>query len=278
MIGVTGSTAGPDSPASCYLIKLGSDEIEACQDAGEIPGDVEVRDWNVVVELGNGSMGPLVRYVPAHLIDGLLISHTHPDHFADISSLYVYLKYHPIFGTKVTGDERRLPVWGPSDISQRIQHLTADLKPRDDTFSQFPMQSGMSFWIGPLQIEVLEMFHVVETIGFRITGPSSVFPGTTRTLTYTGDTDYCENLVVLARDADLLLAEASFVEGRDASAPSGMHLTGRQAGKVARESGAKRLVLTHIPPWNDPQVTLAEASSEYSGPITLAIAGAEIEL
>ncbi len=42
--------------------------------------------------------------------------------------------------------------------------------------------------------------------------------------------------------------------------PADLHLTGKQAGVAAAEAGARRLVLTHIPPWHDPDVPLAEAA------------------
>ena len=54
----------------------------------------------------------------------------------------------------------------------------------------------------------------------------------------------------------------------------GVHLTGRRAGEAAARGGAGRLVLTHIPAWNDPAVTLAEAAAVYPGPIALAHPGA----
>ena len=51
--------------------------------------------------------------------------------------------------------------------------------------------------------------------------------------------------------------------------PRGVHLTGLRAGRVAQEAGAKQLVLTHLPPWNEDAVALAEARTAYTGPITV---------
>jgi ribonuclease BN (tRNA processing enzyme) len=50
----------------------------------------------------------------------------------------------------------------------------------------------------------------------------------------------------------------------------GVHLTGKTAGRIATEGRAKALMLTHIPSWNDPMVTLHEARQTYAGPIALA--------
>ena len=53
-----------------------------------------------------------------------------------------------------------------------------------------------------------------------------------------------------------------------------MHLTGADGGRAAARGGAGRLVLTHVPPWYDPALAVAEAKAQYSGPIELATAGA----
>ena len=73
----------------------------------------------------------------------------------------------------------------------------------------------------------------------------------------------------MAKGCDLLLAEASFVETATNNPPS-MHMTGREAGETAERAGVRRLVLTHIPPWHDPEAVLAEAAPHYAGPIVLA--------
>jgi ribonuclease BN (tRNA processing enzyme) len=97
------------------------------------------------------------------------------------------------------------------------------------------------------------------------------------TIAYTGDTDLCDGVAALADGADLLLAEAAYIEGRD-DALRGVHLTGRRAGLVAAEGGVGRLVLTHLVTWNDPQTTLAEARAAFAGRIDLAAPGAVYEL
>ena len=53
-----------------------------------------------------------------------------------------------------------------------------------------------------------------------------------------------------------------------------LHLTGNDAGAAAAAAGVARLVLTHIPPWHDKQVVLAEARAVFDGPVELAATGA----
>ncbi|ROS77012.1 MBL fold metallo-hydrolase [Cellulomonas sp. PhB143] len=271
-VGVSGSFAGPGSPASCHLV--------------QVPADVspDGREWNVVLDLGNGALGALQRAVEPLDLDAVAISHLHPDHFVDLCGLYVYLRYHPERGTERTGGHPRraggLPVLGPADVAERVG-AAYGLGPGEHMGGQLDFRAwsaGEQVAVGPLVLEPFRAYHPVEAYGVRVTGPSSARPGTTATLVYTGDTDYSPGVVEAARDADLLLCEAAFHEGRDDCVEPGIHLTGRGAGRVARESGARRLVLTHLPAWNDPAVTLAEARAEYAGPAEVATGGAAFTL
>jgi ribonuclease BN (tRNA processing enzyme) len=117
------------------------------------------------------------------------------------------------------------------------------------------------------------MSHPVETFGCRLEHGG-------RTLAYSADTGETDALLRLARDADLLLCEASLVEpGPEGPAlPQGLHLTGRQAARYAARAGVGQLVLTHLAPWNDVARTLDEADQAFGGPISLAASGLGIVL
>jgi ribonuclease BN (tRNA processing enzyme) len=88
-----------------------------------------------------------------------------------------------------------------------------------------------------------------------------------RSLVYSGDTGPCDTLVELATDADVLLCEATWTDEPDR--PPGVHLSGRQAGEVARKAGAKRLLITHVPAWYRGEDLLAEAREVFDGPAEL---------
>ncbi|WP_407318507.1 MBL fold metallo-hydrolase [Isoptericola halotolerans] len=262
-VGVSGSLPGPDSPASSYLVQASDGE----------------RDWSVVLDLGSGSLGALQRYVDPLDVDAVGLSHLHPDHCADLSGLYVYLRYHPERGSHRTGVPRRLAVHGPTTSRERAAAMYG-LTPGEDMDSEYDFRSwqpGRSVQVGPLTLEPFPVWHPVEAYGIRVTGPSARRPGEQATLVFSGDTDYCDSLVQGARGADLLLCEAAFTEGRD-DGVAGIHLTGRRAGRVAAESGAGRLLLTHLTIWTDPAVPLAEARGTYAGPLDVAVPGEVYEL
>src|SRR5699024_1668066 len=94
----------------------------------------------------------------------------------------------------------------------------------------------------------------------------------TSVLTYSGDTDTAPGLIEAAQDADLFLCEAAFHEGRD-DGIDGVHLTGKRAGEMAAAANVGRLLLTHIPVWNDPLLTSQEARSTYDGQLAVAVSG-----
>jgi ribonuclease BN (tRNA processing enzyme) len=251
-VGVSGSMPGPASPASCYL-------VQADDDAG--------RRWSVLLDLGSGSLGALQRHVDPNDVDVVALSHLHPDHCADLSGLYVYLRYHPDHGSQIVGRPRHLPVLGPAATPARAAEMYG-LEPGEHMDDEYDFRTwvlGEEVSAGPLTLEVFPVEHPIEAYGIRVTGPSTLRPGERATLVFSGDTDRCDTLVDAARDVDVLLCEAAFVEGRD-DGVRGIHLTGRRAGRVAADAGARRLLLTHLQPWTDREVVLDEARSQFAGP------------
>src|SRR5262249_52560901 len=134
-------------------------------------------------------------------------------------------------------------------------------------FAFTPIPPG-STEIGPLRVTAERMSHPVETFGFRLEHGGAV-------LAYSADTGETDALMRLARDADLLLCEASLGEPgpQGPALPQGLHLPGRQAARYAERAGVGQLVLTHLAPWNDVARTLDEADQAFSGPMSLAASG-----
>ncbi|MGZ4486687.1 MAG: MBL fold metallo-hydrolase [Nocardioides sp.] len=243
VVGCSGSYPGPDSPASCYLLEA----------------DHHGRTWRVLMELGSGALGALHRHADPLSVDAVLLSHLHADHCLDLCGYYVLRKYHP------QGPQPRIPVWGPDGTAGRMARAY-DL-PEDPGMTEefdFRVWDG-EVRIGPFTVEPVPVDHPVPAYGLRVTADG-------RTLAYSGDTGPCHGLDVVAHDADLLLAEASFQVGGDN--PDGLHLTGADCGAVAARAGVGRLLITHVPPWHDREVALREAADWYAGPTELARAGA----
>lgn len=246
VVGCSGSFPGPDSPASCYL--------------------VEADGFAMALDLGNGSLGALQRHIRPGDLDAVLVSHLHPDHCMDLLPLYVALTYDP------HNRYGRLPVLAPDGAASHLAHAYGKAEePGLAGCFDFRAWSVGPHEIGPFTVTVAPAAHPVETWVMRVEHDGSV-------LAYSADTGPCEALVELAADADLALFESSFEEGRDDAAPPGLHLTGRQAAEHASRAGVRRLVLTHLPPWNDPDASLAAAAAAFDGPLELARPGATYEL
>lgn len=244
VIGCSGSFPGPDSPASCYLL--------------------EHQGFRLLLDLGSGALGPLQRYAGLFDIDAICLSHLHADHCLDLCGYWVARTYAP------DGARPRMPVYGPAGTARRMaQAYGLEEHPGMAEAFDFRTLEPGTREIGPFEITVDRVNHPVETFGFRVTVAG-------RTIAYSADTGESGALVDLARGADLLLCEASFLDSP--ALPAGLHLTARQAAEHAARAGAGQLVLTHLVPWNDAQRSLREAAPRFGGPLALASSGMVIDL
>jgi ribonuclease BN (tRNA processing enzyme) len=210
---------------------------------------VEAGGYALLLDLGSGALGALQRHIGLYDIDAILLTHLHADHCLDLCGYWVARRYAP------SGLKPRIPVYGPDGVAERMARAY-DLDPEPGMSEAFDFHtlSASTFELGPFTVTAAPMSHPVETYGFRVEHDGVA-------LAYSGDTGECEALA----DRPGL--------------PAGLHLTARQAGEYAARAGAKRLVLTHLVPWNDNSNSLAEAKgSGYRGDIELAFQGAVYDL
>jgi ribonuclease BN (tRNA processing enzyme) len=251
IVGCSGSLAGPGSPASCYLAQA----------------EHQGRTWSLVLDLGSGALGALQRHLDLGAIDAVVLSHLHADHCLDLCGLYVAQKYSPGVETRA-----RIPVYGPRGTGDRMARAY-DMTPPDGMHHEFDFRDladHQSFRIGPFAVTPHLVRHPAEAYGIRVEADGEV-------LAYTGDTDTCDGLNPLFHDATLALADSAFVDGRD-EVP-GIHLSGSRAAQAAVDAGGvRRLMLTHMPPWNDRAVCRAQAAAVWPGEVELAEADAVYEL
>jgi ribonuclease BN (tRNA processing enzyme) len=253
VVGCSGSTSGPASPASCYLVQAPFDG----------------RTFSLVLDLGPGAFGHLYRYLDPSEVDAVALSHLHPDHCLDLCAYYVAATYSP------TAPWPRRRLYGPAGTAGRLARAY-DVAALDGTGGQevpgiaqhFDHQSWRAVQqVGPFTIRTARVEHPVEAYGLRIEDNAGG-----ASLVFSGDTGPCEALTELAAGVDLLLVESAFMDALDN--PVGLHLSGRQAAQTATAAKVGSVVLTHIPPWHDPQRVLAEAAPYFDGPVLLAEPGA----
>ena len=254
VVGCSGSTSGPESPASCYLLQAPH----------------RGRVFSLVLDLGPGAFGALHRYVDPRIVDAYGLSHLHPDHCLDLCAAYVAARYSP------TAPWPRQPVYAPAGAGDRLARAY-DVAAVDGGAGEAGPGIAAQFdyreWsptqqIGPFEVSTVRVAHPVEAYAVRVEERT---PGG-GSLVFSGDTGPCEDLVELARGVDLLLVESAFLAGPDL--PAGVHLTGAQAAAAGARAGVGTVLLTHIPPWHDPVRVLTEATPHFPGPVALATSGA----
>lgn len=100
---------------------------------------------------------------------------------------------------------------------------------------------------GPLYGRLKQGGSVTLDDGRVVTGDEVVGPSVKgRVVTVLGDTTPCANAVALAREADVLVHEATFREGMEEKALAYGHSTTVQAAETARVAGARQLLMTHF--------------------------------
>jgi ribonuclease BN (tRNA processing enzyme) len=198
-------------------------------------------------------------------IDFHCITHFHPDHVVDLIPL--------LFAMNYTVDFRRsdpLHVVGPVGLKNFYDKMK-EVFGRWIEAHTYPLsfheagESRIDFQ--DFSVETLPMSHAERSIGFRVEAEG-------RSLAYSGDTDYCGNIVRLAKEADLLILECSFPEERKKEG----HLTPALAGRIAREAKTKKLLLTHFYPVFQGHDIRRECGAEYFGDILLATDGMKVAI
>jgi ribonuclease Z len=164
---------------------------------------------------------------------GVFLTHSHADHINGLAAL--------LFQLKLARFQGALPIYGNKPTLDLAQRVVAAFELED---IQVPVE-----WIEvaggqevPLSVEgcrlrVADTVHSRPCLALRFEDRSSG-----RALVYSADTEPCPSVQQLANGATILIHEATTPE------PFAGHTTPRQAGTVAANAGAERLVLVHFSP------------------------------
>ncbi len=204
---------------------------------------------------------PLVRLAQAGLdsnqVTDIILTHFHPDHVSGLPPL--------LMGMWLMGRKAPLSIYGLEITLNRVERMMDlyDWKKWPDFFEvRFnPMAENeeLSQVLGndELKIYASPVKHIIPTIGLRMELLDSG-----KTVAYSCDTEPCDAVVKLARDASILIHEAA---GEFFG-----HSSARQAGQDARQARVKALVLIHYDTSEKKARMLEEARSEFDGNISLA--------
>jgi len=189
-----------------------------------------------------------------HLLRALILTHFHPDHVAGVPLLLVNLW--------LLGRKASLPVFGLPDTLERLWQMMDLFRWNrwEGMYEVQPAAVSSSTTVTEdmgLRVSAAPVEHLVPTIGLRFDDL-----GTGGAIACSSDTSPCPALAGLAQGVDVLLHEAS--------GPNPGHSSAAQAGEIARQAGAGRLVLVHYPP--DPaqfEHWLEDARAAFGGPVEL---------
>ena len=285
----------PGRASSSYLVELGAPADPGVPAAASPLADLAVPGRPsapgrplapaILLDMGQGAFSALSGYRDPNTIDGVLISHAHPDHCIDLVPLRLFLRFGCVPARTVT-------LRGPAELRQRFDGLTNEPDFLCDLPGD-PLTPG-TFELAGFQVSVAPVLHKDSSFAFRVapagrsgpgelagaassglgrsTGADSSAPG----LVYSGDCGRADDLLALIRPGDTLLVEASHGAGPIIEGPN--HLNVAEVVRVATAGRVGRVVLTHFLDDVDPQAALELARSTFAGESLVAEPGLRLAI
>jgi ribonuclease BN (tRNA processing enzyme) len=214
-------------------------------------------DGELLLDCGFGSLKNL-RAADVSLKDlrRLLLTHHHADHVGDLVGL--------LWAMAMEGRDVPLEIWGPDGTDRLTMSLLESMNtPPEYTVLKLNFKNlAGGETLG--NIKVLRAIHKPVDLAYRIEKNG-------RSLCYSGDTAYCEQLISLASGCSLLVHDAVFLDEQKEIAALTNHSTAAEAGRIAEAAGVEKLVLFHILPFNRvfEAELLRQAEREFNGEILM---------
>jgi len=223
------------------------------------PGLIIISDsTQILIDSGPGTLRKMLEVGITHQDpDLLLYTHLHPDHTADLVPTLFACKYGDL-----PREKDLLCLGGPGfkTFFKKVEKLYGSWIEPQSYHLTVKEISKKAMLYRDLKISSKPMAHISGSIGYRIEFKDN------KSIAISGDTDYCQNIIDLAFEVDLLVLECSFPEGRKVEG----HLTPSLAGRIGSESHCKRLLLTHFYPICEQFDIQQQCRQVYQGEIIVA--------
>ena len=209
---------------------------------------------DTLIDVGFGVLTNLIRSgTKLDSINRIFISHTHSDHIGDFTGL--------IWAMAMENRTRAVQVICSASTAIALEKIL-DLQSTPRAWVKFRVD-----FVRPEKVDVMYMrtVHDPETLAYRFKADRTDF-------VYGADTARSEQLGEFCHGCELLIHDATFLDGQEPIAAITNHSTARDAGLVASIAGAKRLALTHISPGNEGAEGryLSQASAGFDGKVLVA--------
>jgi ribonuclease BN (tRNA processing enzyme) len=219
---------------------------------------------SILLDCGSGTLRQLAfQDQKFQKVSKIFLSHPHLDHVADLIPL-LFARRNPDL-KEVSG----LTVCGWQGFTRYYESLKQVygrwIEDKRDLLSITELDSERHSY-AHFQVQSLRVAHIPGALGYRLqfeNGP---------TVAYSGDTDVCEAVVQLGKNADLLIIECSFPNHLKVKG----HLTPAECGQIAREANCKRLLLSHFYPVCDDYDMAAMCRAHWDGEIIVAEDGLKL--
>jgi ribonuclease BN (tRNA processing enzyme) len=268
-------------PSRTRLILLGTGGGPTPKKAVSAPATLIIaNDIPYVIDCGDGVARQWVLAdVPLLKLRHIFITHQHSDHNADYGNL--------ILLAWATGLATRVDAWGPPPLVKMtklfLEMNAYDIRTRISDEGRKPLEPLVhphEFTRGGLVMSDENVKVTSTLVDHPLVSPAFAyrFDAADRSIVISGDTARSDNLVALARGADVLVHEAMWLPAIDqilARNPNASslrkhlvdsHTAVEECGKVAAAAGVKTLVLSHLVPGGDASVTdemWMNAASQY---------------
>jgi ribonuclease BN (tRNA processing enzyme) len=219
----------------------------------------------LLLDCGNGVFGKLRRHGSYEQIDAVVISHLHADHMLDLAPFAYALTYGPQLRSE------RPVLHAPPGARAALRRLCGawgSEKLIENGFDLREYDPDAELDLGGVRARFRLVPHYVPSYAV------SLDDGRAR-LVFSADCGPNDALVELARDAQLLLIEATLASP---DLEDRAHLTAAEAGEIGRRAGVERLVLTHFSDMLDVGVVRGSGESAFGGAVALAVEGESYEV
>ena len=212
----------------------------------------------ILIDSGTGTLERLLKGgITYRDVDVICYTHIHPDHISDLVPFLFTCRY------GILPRQKDLLIIGGNgfiEFFNRLKQVFGQWLNADNYKFVLKEVVNEAIVIGNLKISTRQPVHIKESVSYRFETSEG------KTIVFSGDTDYCESIIALGQNADILVLECSFP---DALKTDG-HLSPAIAGEIASKSNCKKLILTHFYPLCEKYDLISECRKTYSGDIVLA--------